>query len=225
MKKISLVLFALSCVGTLIHEFTGQATIQFISKPLILVSLSLYYYFSTDRENRSVSFLLGLFFSLAGDVLLMDPSNFVLGLVAFLLAHIMYILAYRQHRHEESTDELRGIQRIRLAFPIILAGTGLVVVLFPVLGALQIPVLIYSAVITTMVLTALFRYGKTSSQSFWLVFMGAILFMISDSILAVNKFLEPVSRSGLYIMITYIAAQYLIVSGIVKHSEEEQARL
>jgi uncharacterized membrane protein YhhN len=62
---------------------------------------------------------------------------------------------------------------------------------------MKIPVLIYAAVLTGMVLVALFRFGKTSSSSFALVFGGAILFMISDSLIAINKFLEPLPMAGI----------------------------
>jgi uncharacterized membrane protein YhhN len=117
------------------------------------------------------------------------------------------------------------LQRVRLAFPIVLAGTGLVVILYSKLGDLQIPVIVYAAVITTMVLTALFRYGRTSNSSFWQVFIGAVLFMISDSILAINKFLDPITNAGLYIMITYVAAQFLIVHGILKHPVDDEMKV
>ena len=104
-----------------------------------------------------------------------------------------------------------------MSFPIVLAGTGLITVLFPTLGPLKIPVLVYSLVLVGMVMTALFRYGRTSPESFWKVFMGAVLFMTSDSLLAINKFYTPLPYAGLLIMLTYISAQYLIVEGIVKH--------
>ena len=108
-------------------------------------------------------------------------------------------------------------QKVRFSLPIVLAGTGLVVVLMPALGSLQIPVLVYGLVIVLMVMTALFRYGRTSPASFWLVFGGAILFMISDGTLSVNKFLAPVPYASFCIMLTYIAAQFMIVRGIVLH--------
>lgn len=217
MKKLALILFILSFIGTVVYELTSVQWIFFIGKPLIMISLFTYYIVSVDRENKSPVFMLGLVFSFAGDVLLMNPEYFILGLVAFLLAHVMYVFAYRQHRHDEAQDDLRGLQRVRLAFPILLAGTGLVVILYPVLGDLKIPVIIYAAVITTMALNALFRYGRTSQQSFWFAFAGAILFMMSDSLLAINKFLEPIQFGGLYIMVTYMLAQWMIVQGILKH--------
>jgi uncharacterized membrane protein YhhN len=76
-------------------------------------------------------------------------------------------------------------------------------------------------VLTLMVLNAVFRYGRTSSAGFWFALAGAVLFMISDSLLAINKFMNPLPQASLFIMLTYIAAQYLIVEGILRHVEEE----
>jgi uncharacterized membrane protein YhhN len=83
-----------------------------------------------------------------------------------------------------------------------------------------VPVMLYALVLTLMVLNALFRFKRTGAASFAMVFGGAILFMISDSVLAVNKFLEPVSHSGIWIMSTYISAQFLIVEGILQHQKD-----
>lgn len=224
MKKIALAVFILSVIGVVVFEFTQTPWIHFISKPLIVISLLAYYYYGSAREDRSPIFILALIACLCGDIFLMSPEYFIPGLISFLTGHVLYIFAYRQHRTEDDVDSLRGLQRVRLAFPIVLAGTGLVVVLYPVLGSMQIPVMIYAAVITVMALTALFRYGRTSSKSFWLVFLGAVVFMMSDSILAINKFLAPVNNSGLLIMTTYMAAQFLIVEGILKHPPQGEVR-
>ena len=83
---------------------------------------------------------------------------------------------------------------------------------------MKIPVMIYAMVLIVMVMNAVFRYGRTPLVSFWLVVVGALLFMASDSILAINKFYAAIPSSGPLIMITYITAQFLIVVGIIKHS-------
>ena len=105
-----------------------------------------------------------------------------------------------------------------MALPIILAGTGLVVILYPVLGELRVPVIIYALVLIVMVLKSLFRYRRTSARSFILVVTGAVLFMISDSVLAINKFLQPVGGAAYLIMGTYIVAQWLIIQGLIHHT-------
>lgn len=213
--KIFLILFFIAAIGELISTIAELPTVHLICKPLLLPSLIAYYWVSTT--DRSMMMLGALVFSWIGDVLLMDNAYFIFGLISFLVSHILYIVTYKQHQHEETTHALHGLQRIRFAFPVLLAGTGLIVILWPHLNDMKYPVLVYAGVITFMTLTALFRFGRTSVQSFAFVFGGAILFMISDSLLAVNKFIEPIAMGHFWIMLTYCGAQILITIGILRH--------
>jgi len=217
MKKIALILFALATAGVLVSSLFPLSILYVISKPMIMPSLLFYYLFSTEHTERSRALFLAIVFSFVGDVLLMNDGYFISGLVAFLLSHVMYIFTYRQYRDEPTEGSLQGLQRMRLSFPVILGGTGLIVILYPALNELRIPVMIYAIVLMLMVISAIFRMGRTSQKSFWTVLLGAILFMISDSLLAVNKFLEPFAYAGFWIMLTYCAAQYFIVRGLVAH--------
>jgi uncharacterized membrane protein YhhN len=219
MKRICLYAFVLTAVIQLVSSLFEWQLADAVSKCLLLPLL--YGYYISSRRPGSRMFALALAFCWAGDILLIFGGRaeifFMGGLAAFLTGHLFYILAYRQHRTEESTGGLLVTQKIRYSTPVVLAGTGLYVVLFPMLGALKAPVLLYSVVIILMVMTALFRYGVTTPSSFWLVFCGAVLFMASDSILAINKFLGSVPMADFWIMLTYISAQFLIVEGIRRH--------
>lgn len=221
MKKIFLVLFFLATAALLVSTLADNRLLHVVSKSLVMPLLILYYLASVPGKHRSIVVILAIFCSFAGDVFLLDDDFFIPGLVSFLVAHIVYIISYRHHQAEEGDQAIIGLHRIRLAFPVILAGTGLVVILYPALGALRIPVMVYAAVICVMVLVALFRYGRTSAPSFWMVFTGAVLFMISDSILAVNKFLVPITAGGFLTLVTYTAAQFLIVQGLIIHPEHD----
>lgn len=227
MKKLLLILFFAVSLGELLSGFINVPELHLVCKPMILLTLGAYYWLSAGA-HRNTMVVLAILFSLAGDVLLMfDAGNelfFIFGLLAFLTSHLFYIFAYRQHQWSAVEDKLKGIQKIRLAFPIVLAGTGLMVVLYDALGSLKIPVMVYALVLVVMVLNALFRYGRTSPKSFWLVFGGAAFFMLSDSLLAINKFLTPIANSGTWIMLTYIVAQYCIVSGLLDHEGEPNIR-
>lgn len=226
MKKIFIYLFLLASIGEISSElFALPELVHLLCKPALLITLGLYYW-ATQKENiqpLNNSLVVAIIFSCLGDVMLMfqeaNSNFFMFGLGAFLIAHIFYIFTYRQHCNEESGEELQGLQKIRFALPIVLSGVGLVTILFNRLGDLKIPVLLYAGVLTYMVLTALFRFGKTTTPSFTMVFGGAILFMISDSLIAINKFLEPLPMAGFWIMTTYIAAQFLIVRGLLKHQD------
>lgn len=222
MKKNSfLILFMMAGAATITSHINGLESLEHWSKPFLMIFLAGYYLQQVKSEDRSMSLLFALGFSCLGDSFLMyehfGPIYFMLGLGSFLIAHITYIIVYKHHVHQSNGDELMGIHRVRLAFPIILAGSGLLIVLFPHLGELKLPVVIYSVILILMVLNALFRYNRTSSASFWFVFSGALLFMVSDSLLALNKFLMPIPFSGITIITTYIAAQFLIVEGLLRH--------
>ena len=210
-------------MGEIISTMQDIQLLELICKPAIMITLGLYYWSSQRLRQEPVvtPVILAIIFSCGGDTLLMfqqsNPNFFMFGLGSFLLAHICYIFAYKQHVSVNSEDELQGLQKIRFALPILLSGTGLIAILYNHLGDLKIPVVIYAGVLTYMVLVALFRFGKTNTASFTMVFGGAILFMISDSLIAINKFLEPLSMAGFWIMITYIGAQFLIVKGLLRH--------
>lgn len=220
MKSIPLFLFFLAVAGELIAQITGTGWLHLVSKPLIMVFLGLHYILGVSRDDRSWLVILGVVFSFLGDTFLMYDNvhemYFMLGLGAFLCAHLFYLFAYREHSDRISKSGSQ-VSRVRLAFPVVLAGTGLIAILFPVLGDLQIPVIVYALVLMAMVVSAIYRLGRTSFTSFCLVLFGAFLFMVSDSILAINKFLDTVALGGFWIMLTYISAQFLIISGLMKH--------
>jgi uncharacterized membrane protein YhhN len=96
-------------------------------------------------------------------------------------------------------------------------------VLLPALGDLKIPVIVYASVISVMLLFAyngLLIWKKPANQY---VFFGALFFVVSDSILAINKFHMPIQKSSFIIMLTYLVAQYLIVKGILKLNSKKEA--
>lgn len=223
MTRFFLNLFLLVSAGEIVSTIIEIPLLHFVCKPALLPLLGLYY-ITTIREQQStlsIAVVLAIAFSWAGDVLLMFQQKgelfFMLGLVSFLSAHVFYIFAYRQHQSGDDSKTLKGLQKVRFGFPILFAGFGLLSILYNHLGPLKIPVIVYAGVLTAMALVALFRFGKTTTSSFSMVFAGAILFMMSDSLLAINKFLEPLPFEGFWIMITYIGAQYFIVRGLLKH--------
>jgi uncharacterized membrane protein YhhN len=222
MKRITLVFFLAVALAELLAVILSWAPLNFIVKPLIVISLAAYYL--TNTTHRRSLFLIAMAFCWLGDVLLMfqddQPIFFMAGLGAFLLGHVLYIMSYQRLRLGTGSSALLGPQKIRFSLPIILAGTGLVVVLYPKLDDLTVPVMVYALVITVMALQALFRFGYTNKKSFTLIFIGALFFMISDSLLAINKFLTPVPLASLGIMFTYMLAQYLIVEGVLAHDNK-----
>jgi uncharacterized membrane protein YhhN len=193
-----------------------------------MIVLSLVGHYLKSVRARNAHFVRGLFFCWAGDILLLMQEEeeifFLLGLFAFLVGHLLYTLAYRQLQWNDESQSLKGTERLRVAFPVFLAGTGLLTVLIPRLGGLTIPVILYAVVLMAMVATAALRYGRTSLDSYLLLVSGAILFMISDSILAINKFHTAFPMAAPAIMLTYILGQYLIVEGAIRHQRLEPSQ-
>jgi uncharacterized membrane protein YhhN len=222
MKSKILILFFIVALGELIAVAMDIAQLQLIFKPLIMLVLGIYYY--TQSASMAKTVMTAIIFSCIGDISLMFQGSselyFMAGLGAFLIAHLCYIMAYAQHIEKREGFGLNGVQKFRFSLPIALAGTGLITVLYAHLGGLKIPVTLYAIVLMVMVLQALFRYGYTNTVSFWFVFVGAAFFMISDSMIAVNKFLSSFELAGVGIMVTYILAQFLIIKGLILHFEE-----
>lgn len=214
-KQFSILFFIIVLFELITGNTENLKTVHYIAKPAIVISLIFLFLKTSGLLSNSIKFLtfLALIFSLLGDVLLMfvDKSThfFTIGLVAFLLAHMMYILVFLKHRNDKKSA---------LGLIIILAiyAVGLFYLLRNGLGEMLVPVLIYMIVILAMATSAFLRQGSVNSLSFKLVFIGALFFMISDSILALNKFYKPIMLSNISIMVTYALAQYLIVLGILK---------
>ena len=214
-----LIFFFVAITEILIQAFSWQEFNLFV-KPLIVLSLAAFYL--QNSESRNKLFFLALFFCWLGDVfLLFDHLNelyFMGGLGAFLIAHVLLIFLYGKIKNA-SGSSFSGPQKARVSFPVVLAGTGLISILYPTLGALKIPVIIYASALMIMVLQSIYRYGYTSSKSFWNVCIGALFFMLSDSLLAINKFYQPIANAGILVIATYMAAVYFIVLGVIAHEE------
>ncbi|TYC17846.1 lysoplasmalogenase [Bizionia gelidisalsuginis] len=200
---------------TLIANSDGLSTLHFISKPLIVSVLILYFLNTTKQQKvawRRLT-LLALAFSLLGDVLLLfvfkSEFFFMGGLLAFLITHTLYCIVFLKHRN-------KALKPYRIIALFVVYAIGLFVLLKPGLGELLIPVLVYMSVILLMGITAYLRKGNSPNTSFKLVFLGALFFIISDSILAINKFYLPVPYFNFSIMFTYALAQLLIVLGLKK---------
>ncbi|MFD2287422.1 lysoplasmalogenase [Pedobacter petrophilus] len=211
-------IFAIIGIIHLYAEAVESVALRHFSKPLIVITLFAWLYSATNLKGRfHKRIFIGLIFSLTGDVILMYSASrsgfFSLGLVAFLLSHILYIRAFT----------LDHKSNLNAKNPFFLWGTGALIIfciglffyLQPVLGAMQFAVLIYAIVITFMAIMALNRYGKVNVSSFQLILAGALFFLLSDSVLAINKFSRPIPQAGILIMVTYMIAQYLIVYGTV----------
>jgi len=196
----------------------------FIAKALIIPVLILLFLINLNPlTNRLHAFIVaGLLFSWAGDIILeFSDSNanmFIPGLVCFLLTHIMYLIVFIKTPGKNSIIGKHSL----LLLPVIIYGVTLVIYLYGDLKEMKLPVIMYALVILLMLAGAINRIEKVKKKSFCLVLAGAILFVISDSAISINKFSFKFEYSGILIMSTYIAAQYLIVKGYIEQFRRDE---
>gem|GEM_PF-376792 len=168
-----------------------------------------------DHQSASTRLLLcALAGSLAGDVLLMLPGLFLPGLVAFLLAHLAYLTLFRQGV-PWPWQGARGALLAVLAFG---AGMYAFLVQGGLPAGLRLPVAAYVLAIALMAAQALARHARLRGQvpGTLAVAVGAVLFMLSDTLLAINRFVQPLPWSQVWVLSTYFAAQALIVAGMLR---------
>ena len=183
------------------------------TKSLLLPLLAAWFYQRTARPWLACErwMAAGLLLSWIGDVLLLkgdEPLFFMTGLSSFLLAQLSYGRSFALLQ-PPSTGLLTT--KPLWALPVLAVAGGMLAWLFPQLGDLRLPVGIYVAAITTMVLSALhFGYNRKGGV---LLVWGASAFMLSDALLAVNKFVFEIPQAGFWIMLTYGVAQYGLVRG------------
>lgn len=224
-KQYWIALFLIVLAGDIIGVQLENNLLQTIFKPMIIPTLI--GYFDSQVKNLMAGFakwiVLGLLFSLGGDVLLMFQSKndifFLLGLSSFLLAHIFYIIFFHKVRVREQVNS-----NIVLLAIVVVYYVGLIAFLSPHLGDMKLPVRIYGIVISFMFMLAMHMlFIKNKEAGKWMM-LGALLFVISDSVLAINKFYQSFELAGVVIMITYGLAQLFIVEGASRylHSKDNQ---
>lgn len=148
--------------------------------------------------------------SLAGDAFLMFPGYFIPGLVSFLLAHLAYIALFRQGvPWLPSRAALVAVSAMALAMYTVLVFGGLP-------AGLRGPVAAYVVAIALMAAQAVGRATVRRDGPALLVAAGAVLFMLSDTLLAINRFVSPLPMSAVWVLSTYYAAQILIVAGMLR---------
>jgi uncharacterized membrane protein YhhN len=191
-------------------HLTELSWLVILTKPLLMPLLAGYLLAASGRPltRRTLLVLVALAFSWLGDLLLMGRGEgfFLAGLGGFLLAQVTYITAFAPSVRSGPLG-----RRPVLALPYVLAWAGLVAVLAPSLGSLLVPVMLYGAALLTMAATATGVHAWTA--------VGAALFVVSDSLIALTRLSDAVplssSAAGALVMSTYAVGQGLIVAGVV----------
>ncbi len=224
-KSLFHLLFLIIVVGDLVGELLQIKWIDYSFKPFILIWIGGYFLMHAKNIDTKVVRLamFAFIFSWFGDMLLMfseiDFIYFMVGLVSFLIAQIFYIFLFLR------TINISGKMPFLKKKPfwlIAYIAFGLIVytILYDHLDAvLKIAVFVYMTALLSMSAMALNRFGNGHPISFSLVFIGSLLFVLSDTMIALNKFLAPIPYEGIFIMTSYISAQYFIMRGLLKQYE------
>lgn len=222
-RNFLLFLFLILALLNLWAEYTYSRALIFATKPLLITTLATWFFLET-KNNKSLFrklILLALAFSVLGDTLLMfvenDPNTqhfFLLGLAGFLTAHIFYLTAFVKYPSDQAG--LVSRKKWWITFFAVYIAVFNRYLLPDVPGEMQVPVLVYSLAIMTMLLSCLNLSGKIPPKTFLVLFSGAFLFMVSDSIIALNKFKAEefsIPFARIFIMAFYLLGQFLIVKG------------
>lgn len=215
-KKIAFFVFLLVSILDIIGIIFKVDSLVFIFKPLIL--LSLLFLYSNSVLLRDKWYSTALVFSFFGDSFLLYSGDFSfkIGLGSFLIAHILFIGVVLKRINK--TSILRVFASI---IPFLIVLLLLLLILKDSLGQLFIPVLIYGITISTFGVVSLIDYLNTKSKKSLLMLIGAIIFIISDSVLAINKFHISAFVFEIIVMTTYITAQYVIYRSMILETADE----
>lgn len=185
-----------------------------VSKAFIVASLIGFYI--TVEKRQSNIFLLGLIAALLGDCFLLFPSEefFTIGLGCFLIMQLCYIAAFNRKRRVPKGKDILISGGIAVLGIVILAS------LWDTLGEMRLAVSLYVASIVGMAIYGYLRHPKL--RGYTTVLGGIALFIISDTLLAVNMFSEEIPYGQIMVMVTYMLAQFFIVTGEVMSFRKKQ---
>lgn len=205
--SILVLITAVLNIGT---EYLGPEWLRYASKVLAIFLILLVAVAAREPGPGRYKWLVvaALVISLVGDVLLVLPLDiFLFGLLVFLLAHLLYIAAFR------SDPGGKGIVAWAL---LLFAALGVLIylVLLPGLGSMTIPVLLYMLIIVAMTWQAAQRWSYKRDRAALFAAIGAALFMISDSMLAINRFGFEFSAAPAMVLTTYYLAQWLLARSV-----------
>ncbi|MDA8910266.1 lysoplasmalogenase [Crocinitomicaceae bacterium] len=214
MKGIWLII--LLFIGYLVLVFFEKEDIASFIKPILVPVLLLSFYASVKNKGN-YKIIGALVFSTMGDILLIFEGRpfFILGLLSFLLAHVLFVLIFRSRAGTIKLD----FYTVVCSLFILSYYFFFMKFLWPHLGAMRIPVLAYAFVISGMLWMALQLLRSTSSLR-WHIVLGALFFVVSDSLLSIQLFYSSFELAHFYVMLTYLLAQLLLVYGILNFRHE-----
>lgn len=216
LRQAFLFLFFLTSILQVTGEVIQNDFLIFVFKPLLMPLLLLWYINSSEKTTRNKNIITALIFSFLGDTFLLfvyrNELFFLLGLGSFLIAQLAYVYTFNKDRIKHRLPS--GYIALVLLFFLFYIG----LLFYSISGNLNdflIPVIVYASAVGLMGITAAFRYQSVNNSSFLQVFLGAFLFVVSDTFIALDKFLYfgKLPHASVIIMTLYIIGQFFIVRG------------
>jgi len=208
--RVALWVFLFVSIADIVGVIFKFSTIIFAFKPLIILSLIVLYILSVTKRNPW--YILALFFSFLGDVFLLFTGElfFIAGLVSFLITHLLFIKIL--------ISQVQKYSWLKVFFaiiPFLLVFSFLIFNLKEGLHEMLLPVIIYGLTLSTFGALSFIDFLNTRSKKSLLMFTGAIVFMLSDCVLAIDKYYFEEHINKIIIMFAYVLAQYLIYRSMI----------
>lgn len=196
----------------------GWQRVERFAKPAVMLALLAWLSVAAGWQGQRTWFALALAFSLAGDIFLLFPQRgFMYGLIAFLTAHLCYLIGFNPALPPPGWGKF--LLLVGVAAAALPLGRQILnsVRNHPETRAFQLPVAVYSLVISLMLLSAALTLLRPDwpRPAAWMATIGAALFFASDSLLAWDRFVRPRQYARLLVMITYHLGQFLLISGVL----------
>lgn len=199
-------LFAGASVAFLLGIAIDNAALRLIFKAIPAACLAVGVFLTLPRTRFRWIVAIGLAFGAAGDLLL-ELDAFVPGLVAFLIGHLLYVVAFVR---------LSSKPALLVAVPYLVVGVLLTVFVAEGADDLLVPVIAYAVVISAMGWRAAALVGVVPTRVAVPLAVGAGLFIVSDALIAIDRFRSEIPGAAWWIMLTYLSAQALIALGAVR---------
>jgi uncharacterized membrane protein YhhN len=201
-------------------QLSGNTLLIYITKPALVISLAILYFVKTAGEKPPFKtwFVTGLFFAVCGDIFLMIKGKnlFIAGLGSFLVMQWIYSYIFIKQAPNVKTRNT-----FLTLLPFLLYAVIFFLYINPQDPVMRVAVGAYAISIAVMVWSAFTRKSFASRRSFTMVFAGAILFLISDSLIAIGRFVHSIPMQALWVMSTYALAQLLITLGVIKTNQAD----
>ncbi len=213
--------FWLTALAQIIAILFDIELLDRVSKSVLMFSLLVYFWDQTEehKDTKWARFTtLAIVFTWIGDIMFMlyikNFLFFFVGISTYIAAHIFFLLAF-------SKASYSGKLKFNFSLVPLLAIGHIILMAYLILpyldGVIQVPIALYAFSTLALVVFAWYRKSQTKSDSFIWVFLGVVLIVISDSVLAINRFSNTIPYAQYVTTTCFIVAHWFIITGLIRH--------